>query len=227
LLLALAVLIPILVPAAQRSDVLIMTILFGLTGALLLFTAMLPDRNPDRNPGRSSGRSSGRSRGAGDTQARSVTMPTTSWLQSRPQSHVPSKVKPVKAGWGIALGLTFVLAGFIAPFILGATSADERFVIMLGFAPVVVAGFFMIAIFGRSLFRFPQSSAEAAEAMPKPAGGAATVHVGVNIKRAPVMRVPQTLEYKAIVPIAIVSLLVIMVIVVGLVIAATVASAVR
>lgn len=129
----------------------------------------------------------------------------------------------MKAGWGIALGAAFVVLGLLAPFTLGATTADERFIIMLGFAPITVVGFFLIAIFGRGIFDrlLPHHSpTHTPIAKAVPAGAPAT-------KRPPVARVPQTFQYRAIVPAAIIGLLVVMIAVVGLVIYATVALAVR
>jgi hypothetical protein len=210
-LLTLAVFIPIVVPPAQRSDVLIMTILFGITGALLLATAMLPARNTSLKTNQVAA-------SATPKPATARPMPARSSLPEK-----PTPTHPVKAAWGIGLGTLFVLAGFIAPFVLGATSADERFIIMLGFAPVVVVGFFMLVIFARGLFKFSPPGADASESVVKPvtSGGAATA------KRAPVSRVPQNLEYKAFVPAAIIGLLIVMVAVVALVIFATVSSAVR
>jgi hypothetical protein len=210
-LLALAVFIPIIVPPAQRSDVLIMTILFGITGALLLGTAMLPARDASLKPNRVAASLTPKPAAARPMPARS----------SLPEKSTPTH--PVKAAWGIGLGAMFVLAGFVAPFVLGATSADERFIIMLGFAPVVVVGFFMLVIFARGLFKFLPPVADVSEPVgkPVPSGGAAMA------KRAPVSRVPQNLEYKALVPAAIIGLLIVMVAVVALVIFATVSSAVR
>jgi hypothetical protein len=211
-LLALAVFIPIIVPPAQRSDVLIMTILFGITGALLLATAMLPARNMSLKTNQVAASSTLKPATARPMPARS----------SLPVSTKPTPTHPVKAAWGIGLGALFVLAGFVAPFGLGATSADERFIIMLGFAPVVVVGFFMLVIFARGLFKFSSPAEVSAPVVkPLPSGGAATA------KRPPVSRVPQNLEYKAVVPIAIIGLLIVMVAVVALVIFATVSSAVR
>lgn len=211
LLLALAVIVPAIVPSDQRREVLIMTILFGLTGALLLFTAMLPGR----------GRQAAFTGAAQVRKAHSSPVPGGNAAAAR--LHLSAKRRtPMKAGWGIALGAAFVLLGVLAPFTLGATTADERFVIMLGFAPITVVGFFLIAIFGRGLVaqRLPQHAGVQSQSAIRPSGTPA-------VKRPPVTRVPQTFEYRAIVPAAIIGLLVVMIAVVGLVIYATVASAVR
>jgi len=63
----------------------------------------------------------------------------------------------MKAGWDVVLGDSFVLMGSLVPFTLGATTADERFVIMLGFATLTGVGFFLIAIFGCSIWRPAQA----------------------------------------------------------------------
>jgi hypothetical protein len=211
LLLALAVIVPAIVPASQRREVLIMTILFGLTGALLLFTAMLPGQ----------GRQAAFTGAAPVRKAHSSPAPEAGAAAARLRLSAKRRT-PMKAGWGIALGVAFVLLGVLAPFTLGATTADERFVIMLGFAPITVVGFFLIAIFGRGLVaqRLPQHAGVQSQPAIRPSGAPAA-------KRPPVTRVPQTFEYRAIVPAAIIGLLVVMIAVVGLVIYATVASAVR
>lgn len=212
LLLALAVLVPAIVPADQRREVLIMTILFGLTGALLLFTAMLPGRGQPA---------------AFAATAKAHTSPARAPVAKEGAAAARLRLSakrrtPVKAGWGIALGAAFVLLGLLAPFTLGATTADERFIIMLGFAPITVVGFFLIAIFGRGIVArwLPQHAAVQPKPAVHPSGAPAA-------KRPPVARVPQTFEYRAIVPAAIIALLVVMIAVVGVVIYATVASAVR
>lgn len=208
ILLALAVLVPAIVPADERRDVLIMTILFGLTGALLLFTAMLPgpNRPADATNALRAHRPSSPSATRGESAAARLR------LSAKRQT-------PMKAGWGVALGAAFVLLGILAPFTLGATTADERFIIMLGFAPITVVGFFLIAIFGRGLVTQRYATPQPHPAI-QPASASAT-------KRAPVTRMPQTFEYRAIVPAAIIGLLVIMIVVVGVVIYATVVSAMR
>lgn len=209
LLVALALLVPLIVPPAQRSEVLILTILFTLSGALLLFTAFLP----------------GRGRAAADDEARmdsaqsivSPAMTSSGQAARRAQLLRPAKRSPLRAGAGIALSLVFIIAGLLAPFLLGAANADERFLIMLGFVPITVVGFFMLAIFGRQYVNklLPAGNAAPAKTASTPA------------KRAPVSRVPQNFEYRAIVPAAIVGALALMVIVVAVVIFATIASVAR
>lgn len=247
-LLVLAMIIPIIVPAAQRREMLIVTILFGLTGALLLFTAVLPGFNPPSQL---------------VTDALAARAPATHTSTARPPTSAQSKAAParrepaqhewkrreamraaprrqmLKAGSGVVIGLAFALAGLFAPFMLGATTADERFVIMLGFAPITVVGLFMIAIFWRGLFRpslaLPSSRSNAmrgnamhGNALHRPAtsdaSGAAEAGAA---RRPPVARIPDTLRYRALIPAAIVALLIVMVGVVLVVAYATVASVAR
>ncbi len=210
LLVALALLIPLIVPPAQRSEVLILTILFTLSGALLLFTAFLPGR------GRAAAGDEARVDSA--QPAASPAMTSSSQAARRAQLLKPAaKRSPLRVGAGIALSLVFIIAGLLAPFLLGAANADERFLIMLGFVPITVVGFFMLAIFGRQYVNkvLPAGSATPAKAAGAPA------------KRAPVSRVPQNFEYRAIVPVAIAGALALMIIVVAVVIFATIASVAR
>lgn len=210
LLVALAVLIPIVVPPAQRSDVLILTILFTLAGALLLFTAFLP--------GRGKAAASEEVQRVPSQPATSSTANPSSATARREQLLKPAaKRAPLKTGVGIALSVVFIAAGLLAPFLLGAANADERFLIMLGFVPITVIGFFLLAIFGRRYLvkLLPAGSVAPAKASSAPA------------KRAPVSRVPQNFEYRAILPVAIIGALVLMIVVVLVVIYATIASAAR
>jgi hypothetical protein len=212
-LVALALLIPMIVPPAQRSDVLVLTILFTLAGALLLFTAFLP----------------GKSKAVAQVDAQPAQVKPSSTASTSTSSANAARraqlLKPaaghasLKTGAGIALSLVFIVAGLVAPFLLGAANADERFLIMLGFVPISVVGFFMLAIFGRQYF-----------IKLLPAGGQPTTVKAAGApapKRAPVSRVPQNVEYRTVIPVAIVAALVLMVAVVVLVIYATVASVAR
>jgi hypothetical protein len=124
----------------------------------------------------------------------------------------------MKTGAGIAVSLVFIIAGLLAPFLLGATNADERFLIMLGFIPISVVGFFMLAVYGRQYFSKLKPMGEAAPARATSAPAA---------KRAPVNRVPQTIQYRAIIPVAIIGALSLMIIVVIVVVYATFAAVAR
>ena len=61
----------------------------------------------------------------------------------------------IRALAGLTFGFLFTIAGAVSPFVLGEGegNADARFLMMVGFAPVVISGVFMIALFGRSLSR--------------------------------------------------------------------------
>jgi hypothetical protein len=206
-LVGLALLIPLIVPPAQRSDVLVLTILFTLAGALLLFTAFLP------------GRSRVLTQSAPQARAAPRGAPSSSAARREQLLKPPSKHTGLKTGIGIATSVVFIVAGLIAPFLLGATNADERFLIMLGFIPISVVGFFMLVVYGRQYFTrlLPAvNAAPSAQSANAPA-----------VKRSPVSRVPQNMEYRAVVPIAIISALVLMIVVVAVVIYATVASVAR
>lgn len=252
-LLVLAMIIPIIVPAAQRREMLIVTILFGLTSALLLFTAVLPGFNPPSQL---------------VTDALAARAPATHTSTARPPTSAQSKAAParrgpaqhewkrreamradprrqmLKAGSGVLIGLAFALAGLFAPFMLGATTADERFVITLGFAPITVVGLFMIAIFWRGLFgpslALPSSRSNAmrgnamhgnamhGNALHRPAASDASGAAEAGAaRRPPVARIPDTLRYHALIPAAIAALLIVMVGVVLVVVYATVASVAR
>lgn len=213
-LVGLALLIPLIVPPAQRSDVLVLTILFTLAGALLLFTAFLPGRS-NTVPANIEQAHPATSQASVPATVPADVLAARRGLLLRPAA----KHSAMKTGLGITVGLVFIVAGLVAPFTLGATNADERFLIMLGFIPISVVGFFMLAVYGRQYFGklVPAASpATAASAAGAPAA-----------KRAPVSRVPQNIEYRAIVPVAIISSLVLMIVVVIVVIFATIASMAR
>ncbi len=210
-LLALALLVPLVVPADQRREVLVLTILFALTGALLLFTAFLPSRNS----------ASATTAPSPEPQKAPTPMPDAR-LSVRKRELLRTTKPTVRTGWGLAMGSVFVVVGLLAPFLLGAASADERFVIMLGFAPVVVIGFFMLAIFGRPYWARLQPTTSGSRVSHPSAAQATTAP-----KRAPVSRVPQNFEYRAVVPIAIVAVVVLMAVVLAVVLFATLSSAVR
>lgn len=215
-LLALAMLIPMLVPADQRREMLIMTILFGLTGALLLFTAGLPSR------------SRAAIRGApANAKSAVATAPAAAARPARStpaHANVAARSSPLKAWSGLAIGLAFVLAGLLAPFALGATTADERFLIMLGFAPISVIGFFLIAIFWRNLPL--RAAATGAPNAPRPAARASTGGTTAT-RRAPASRVPDNMVFRGVIPIAIGVLVILLAGVVLVLIVAALASAGR
>lgn len=136
-LVLLAVLVPMITPPAQRGQVVIMTVLFGLTGALLLASAAMEagERKPVRAmPTRAD-------RGRIDA-AREVAR----------LSHLPGQRRR-RAFVGLLLGLLFALAGVVAPFMLseGSADPDARFLMVIGFSPVAISGGLLVVLFGRTL----------------------------------------------------------------------------
>ena len=197
LLLALAILAPIVAPAAQRREMLIVTLLLGLTAALMLFTAMLP--GPERA-----------------AAPRASAQPRPAQPVSRAQVRkalLAQRRSPLSAGAGLALGVAFLLLGILAPFTLGATTADERFIIMIGFSPIAVIGGFLVYIFWRRAFSVSVSQPQPAHAIPG--------------RRSPVTRAPQTASYRAVVPALLFGLAVFVIAVVVVVIYGTVSAALR
>ncbi len=199
LLLALAILAPIVAPAAQRREMLIVTLLLGLTAALMLFTAMLP--GPERAVAPST-----------KTQPRPAQPAPVSPEQAR-RALLVKRRSPLSAGAGLVVGVAFLLLGVLAPFTLGATTADERFIIMIGFSPIAVIGGLLVYIFWQRTF--------SARAQP------AHVTAGTAGRRPPVARVPQTVGYQAVLPALLVGLLVFVIAVVLVVIYGTVSAALR
>jgi hypothetical protein len=196
LLLALAILAPIVAPAAQRREMLIVTLLLGLTAALMLFTAMLP----------------GPERAVAPSQPRPAQPARVSPEQAR-RALLVKRRSPLSAGAGLVVGVAFLLLGVLAPFTLGATTADERFIIMIGFSPIAVIGGLLVYIFWQRAF--------SARAQP------AHVTAGTAGRRPPVTRVPQTVGYQAVLPALLVGLLVFVIAVVLVVIYGTVSAALR
>ncbi len=148
-LIAMALLIPLLVPAAMRREIMPMPIGLGLVGAISLFSALLPD------PQRRSTRTKAQVRMATPVQAAS---------QPQAQRAAPAAIKSqsiTRRIVGISFGGALALAGLIAPFALPNVSADDRFLMMLGFAPVALIGIFLLWVFLRrpqALALSPQSA---------------------------------------------------------------------
>lgn len=157
LLLIMAVIAPILSPANQRGEIIIMTILFGLIGALMLYKAIAPGGNAatteaivQRPPSRPAVIAR-----AGNASAVRLTLRARQERRARTRALI-----------GAIFGLFFALAGVVAPFALseGETGADARFLMMLGFAPVVVSGTLMVGIFAKTLL----ARAEGQGSSPEP-----------------------------------------------------------
>jgi hypothetical protein len=197
LLLALAILAPIIAPAAQRREMLVVTLLLGLTAALMLFTAMLP--GPERAA-------------ASRVSAQPRPVQPVSRAQMR-RALLTQRRSPLSAGAGLALGIAFLLLGILAPFTLGATTADERFIIMIGFSPIAVIGWFLVYIFWRRAFSVSGPQPQPAHAIPS--------------RRLSAARAPQTASYRAVVPALLFGLAVFVIAVIIVVVYGTVSAALR
>jgi hypothetical protein len=188
-----AVVFPPLVPRAQRIEVFMMSLAFGLIGAGALFAGAWPSG----------------SEGGGTAKAQAVS----------PRQHATKallqKRKPLNAVWGLGFGALFFVAGIVAPFVLGQANADDRFLMMIGFAPVAVTGVLMIAIFWRSFIGKSAPSAPSPKTKPTTANAA---HPNKPI----VTRAPDQAAFKLGVPLLIGASLVILVAVLALVVVATV-----
>jgi hypothetical protein len=144
LLLTMAVAAPILSPADQRGEIIIMTILFGLIGALMLYKAIAPGGNATATAAVLQRPS------IPPTVATRANTPSAAQLALR--AHQARRARN-RALMGAAFGLLFALAGAVAPFVLseGEVGADARFLMVLGFAPVVISGALMVGIFAKAL----------------------------------------------------------------------------
>jgi hypothetical protein len=194
-----AVVFPPLVPRAQRIEVFMMSLAFGLIGAGALFAGAWPGGSEDSRS----------SEDGGTAKAQAVSprqYATKALLQKR---------KPLNAVWGLGFGAMFFVAGIVAPFVLGQANADDRFLMMIGFAPVAVTGVLMIAIFWRSFIGKSAPSTPSPKTKPNTATAA---HPNKPI----VTRAPDQAAFKLGVPLLIGASLVILVAVLALVVVATV-----
>jgi peptidoglycan/LPS O-acetylase OafA/YrhL len=192
LLIGLAIFIPIIVPRNERKDLLIVTIFFGLVGALMIFTAFLP------------------------TNANSPSAKTDASSREIPfQSRVTKKFvvtpqkSPSRSAFSIGLGMIFLISGLFAPYVLPNVTPDERFLMMIGFAPVAAVGGLLLWIFlrGAESIRLPKRKAPLMSSDTKP--------------RAPVTRAPQHEPYQILIPLVIIGLIALLVITVVIVVLAT------
>jgi hypothetical protein len=148
-LFALAVIVPLIVPVEMRREILPMPIAFGLVGALSLFSALLPD--PDGKPRASSGAAAETSRRAPD-----IRTPARPTVRSGPPPSATRRA--IGAGFGALLGV----GGLVAPFLLAGSNPDERFLMMIGFAPIAAIGAFLMWVFLRQAATVPAGAAIAA-----------------------------------------------------------------
>ena len=199
--LVVAVVFPPVVPRGQRLDVFMMSLAFGLLGTLALYSGAL---------GEQSGQAARVTRSA-SASASARDLERITWLRKNNGRPLGSSV------WGIVFGGVFIVAGAIAPFSLGNGNPDERFLMMLGFAPVVVVGVILVTVFGRRITGMNKSPARMAMA----AILATPVALAQRTARVPVMRAPNDAAFKFGVPAALATLGVGLLIVIGLVVVAT------
>lgn len=171
-LFALAVLVPLMVPQEMRREILPMPIALGLVGALSLFSGLMPE--PDRSK-------------KGDAKRQAVPAPTPAPAVLRPRSNVPvAQSKAPSAAtrtFGAAFGAVFAIAGLVAPLALPNVTADERFVMMLGFAPIALIGAFLMWVFlRRPAAQTAASSATGNRGTRPQASGAAAITPGAMSK---------------------------------------------
>ncbi len=151
-LIALALMIPLLVPVSMRREILPMPIGLGLAGAISLFSALLPE--PQRGHARTK------------SQVR-MALPVKTDAKAPALRAAPAITKPqsfTRRVIGLSFGGALALAGLIAPFALPNVSADDRFLMMLGFAPIALIGVFLLWVFLR---RPPALAAPAQSAAPR------------------------------------------------------------
>ncbi len=199
--LVVAVVFPPVVPRGQRLDVFMMSLAFGLLGTLALYSGAL---------GEQTGQAARVTRSA-SASASARDLERITWLRKNNGRPLGSSV------WGIVFGGVFIVAGAIAPFSLGNGNPDERFLMMLGFAPVVVVGVILVTVFGRRITGMNKSPARMAMA----ATPAIPVAPAQRTARVPVTRAPNDAAFKLGVPAALATLGVGLLIVIGLVVVAT------
>jgi hypothetical protein len=152
-LLTLAVIVPLLAPPALRREVWPMPVAFGVAGALCLMSALLPERGS-----------------AGDARlAPGTARPSPARARPEQSSFDAQRIAQLsrpgiaqRAG-GLVFGLVLALGGLFAPFLLPG-GADERFLMMLGFAPIAVIGLLLMWVFARRSMRAGVRTVGGAEA---------------------------------------------------------------
>jgi hypothetical protein len=174
LLLAMAVIATVVAPVEQRGEVVVVTILFGLIGALMLFLAVAAPSTGTApstgNPGTERPQPSVPVRASAVSRKPvRVDQPGASRARLRERQARQAKLRAVA---GFAFGLLFAVTGVAAPFVLseGQSNADARFLMVVGFAPVVVSGVLMMAVFARSLGIWGEGAAHEHEPVAPQAG---------------------------------------------------------
>ncbi|MDW8396066.1 MAG: hypothetical protein RMM31_07470 [Anaerolineae bacterium] len=194
-LLAAGIAAPLIAPVEVRRNVLPITVLCGTVGVLLLFSSVL---SPAPSPPAAK---------PAPAPRQAAPRPALSYRKGR---------TPLQTALGLLVGGLFVLAGLSAPVLLGASTADERFLLMIGFAPVTVIGFFLIAIYGNFLNT---------RSAPAPARASASASPRAVPPRS--ARADTTPEYRAFVPVMVAALVVLMVAILLLVLVGNIVTALR
>lgn len=182
-----------------------MSLAFGLLGAGALFAGALPGKSdaPAVKP----------------AQSAIDVVPFAPRYNSSAKALL-QKRKPLNAVWGLSFGALFLVAGILAPFVLGQANADDRFLMMIGFAPVAVTGVLMMWIFWRMFTVRTVAGTPTTPTLsppsPKPAASAP------RSTKPTVTCAPDQAAFKFGVPVLIGTSLVILVAVLALVIVATV-----
>jgi len=208
--LGVAAIFPPLVPPKQRIEVFMMSFAFGLLGTLSLFSGAMPRRDGTKPTGVASA----------SPQPQASPKPTAA-LSTNAQAAREQLLRRGQTGrangatlWGLGFGAVFVLAGISAPFLFPNTGPDERFLMMLGFAPVVVIGIILMVVFWRRMHPHQPEPALAAASPSSPSAP--------RTARAPVTRAPNDAAFKLGVPAALAAIGVILALVLVLVIVATI-----
>lgn len=170
-MLLLAVVAPLISPVEQRGEVLIVTVLFGLAGTLMLYTSV--DSGGARAAvGAPSPQQASRSvRGGEAARVR---------LKGR-----QARLDRTRALAGLIFGLLFGLAGAVAPFVLseGEANPDARFLMVIGFSPVVISGALMVMVFGRMLQSTAAGAAEVFHGAVTPTEEAKVESIGATLAK--------------------------------------------
>ncbi|GEM_PF-6629437 len=170
IMLVLAVAAPLVSPVEQRSEVLIITVLFGLAGALMLYTAVDSNRI---KAAAAAAAPSPQTRVPVRTEIRGREGARAMLLKQQEKNSRSRKLA------GLIFGLFFGIAGMIAPFVLseGSDNPDARFLMLVGFSPVAISGALMVMLFGRALW----TGTEEDEPSRTPSATQATEHKSESV----------------------------------------------
>ena len=222
-----AVLVPVIAPAAERGELLIVSVLFGLTGALSLYSAFAPQPAPGLAGSGVTASSTFLVAGAAPVaDTRTLHKLSAAEVAREAVLRDARRTSRARAAAGLLMGILFMAAGLVAPFALsgGQADADAPFLVALGFAPVVVSGAIIVVVFSRMLRGAAAGgSAESVQGRQRPQRLASST----SPRRAPVARIPQAGVYRVGLPVAIAVLVTIVALVTIALIAVSVASLAR